>query len=68
VAALLFDLGFEPPAAKLVFVVGRVAGIAAEVAEEHAREKPMRIKFPVTYDGPAPRALEPDDERSKHRE
>jgi citrate synthase len=58
VAALLYDLGFEPAAGKLVFVVGRVAGIAAEVAEEHAREKPMRIKVPVTYDGPAPRPLD----------
>ncbi len=56
-AALLHDLGYPPPAGRLIFIVGRVAGIAAEVAEEHAREKPMRIRVPVTYDGPAPRPL-----------
>ena len=27
------------------------------VAEEHAREKAMRIRIPVEYDGEAPRAL-----------
>ena len=31
----------------------RVAGLTAEVAEEYARERPMRIKFPVEYDGAA---------------
>jgi len=56
-AALLHDMGYPPPAGRLIFIVGRVAGIAAEVAEEHAREKPMRIRVPVTYDGPDPRAL-----------
>ena len=56
-AALLHDMGYPPPAGRLIFIVGRVAGIAAEVAEEHAREKPMRIRVPVVYDGPDPRAL-----------
>ena len=51
-AAVLHDIGFPPFAARLVFIIGRVAGIAAEVAEEYAREKPMRIKFDVEYDGP----------------
>ena len=32
---------------KLLFIVGRVAGLSAEVLEEHTREKPMRIKIPV---------------------
>ncbi|MEY4095337.1 MAG: hypothetical protein RLZZ53_2536, partial [Acidobacteriota bacterium] len=41
-----------------VFIIGRVAGLTAEVAEELAREKPMRIRIPVEYDGVAPRALE----------
>lgn len=54
-AALLYDMGFPPDAGKLLFMVGRVAGLTAEVAEEHAREKPMRVKIPVTYDGPEPR-------------
>ena len=31
------------------------AGISAEVLEEYAREKPMRIKIPVAYDGVPPR-------------
>lgn len=54
-AAVLFDLGFPPSAGKLLFIVGRVAGLTAEVAEEHAREKPMRIRIPVQYDGEPPR-------------
>jgi citrate synthase len=56
-AALLHDMGYPPPAGRLIFIVGRVAGIAAEVAEEHAREKPMRIRIPVVYDGEPPRDL-----------
>lgn len=56
-AALLHDLGYPPPAGRLIFIVGRVAGIAAEVAEEHHREKPMRIRVPVVYDGEPPRSL-----------
>jgi citrate synthase len=56
-AAILYDLGFEPSAGKLMFIIGRVAGLSAEVAEEYAREKPMRIKIPVEYDGEPPRAL-----------
>ncbi len=55
-AAVLHDLGFTPPAGRFLFIVGRVAGLTAEVAEEYAREKPMRIKIPVTYDGPPPKA------------
>ena len=51
-AALLYDLGFPPEAGKFIFIIGRVAGLTAEVAEEYAREKPMRVKIPVQYDGP----------------
>jgi citrate synthase len=51
-APLLHDLGFDPLAGKLIFIVGRVAGLTAEVAEEYAREKPMRIRIPLEYDGP----------------
>ena len=53
-AALLHDLGFPPQAGKLLFIVGRVAGLSAEVAEEYAREKPMRIRIPLEYDGVPP--------------
>jgi len=35
-------------------IIARVAGLTAEVAEEHGREKPMRIRIPVEYDGVPP--------------
>jgi len=54
-AAVLYDLGFPAAFGKLVFIIGRVAGLTAEVAEEYAREKAMRIHIPVTYDGVPPR-------------
>src|SRR5262245_10471366 len=50
-AAILVDLGFPSMVGKLLFIIGRVAGLSAEVLEEYAREKPMRIKIPVAYDG-----------------
>jgi citrate synthase len=53
-AALLHDLGFPPESGKLLFIIARVAGLTAEVAEEHRREKPMRIRIPVHYDGVPP--------------
>src|SRR5213076_188715 len=46
-AAILVDLGFPSPVGRLFFIIGRVAGLSAEVLEEHTREKPMRITFPV---------------------
>jgi citrate synthase len=54
-AAVLMDLGFAPPIAKLIFIIGRVAGLTAQVMEETVREKPMHIRIPVIYDGPLPR-------------
>ena len=54
-AAVLVDLGFPPMVGKLIFIVGRVAGLSAEVLEEYTREKPMRIKTPVAYDGEPPK-------------
>jgi citrate synthase len=57
-AAVLYDMGFSAPFGKLVFIIGRVAGLTAEVAEEYAREKAMRIRIPVTYDGEPPREIE----------
>jgi citrate synthase len=56
-AALLHDMSFPPSAGKFIFIVGRVAGLTAEVAEEYAREKPMRVRVPIEYDGEPPRAL-----------
>ena len=55
IAAVLYDLGVPPAAGKYIFIIGRVAGITAEIAEEYAREKPMRIRIPVKYDGAPPR-------------
>ena len=54
-AAILVDLGFPPMMGKLLFIVARVAGLSAEVLEEYTREKPMRIKVPVQYDGVTPK-------------
>jgi citrate synthase len=50
-AAILVDLGFPAMMGKLLFIVARVAGISAEVLEEYTRERSMRIKVPVEYDG-----------------
>jgi citrate synthase len=55
-AAVLYDMGLPPLLGRLFFIIGRVAGLTAEVAEEYEREKPMRIKFDVEYDGPPPRS------------
>lgn len=54
-AAILCDMGFPPIVAKLMFIVGRAAGLSAEVFEEYTRERPMRVKVPVVYDGPPAR-------------
>ena len=51
-AAILLDLGFQPPMAKFIFMIARVAGLTAQVQEEYSRERPMRIRIPVSYDGP----------------
>ena len=51
IAAILHDLGLPPKVGALLFIIGRVAGLSAEVLEEYTREKPMRIRIPVTYDG-----------------
>jgi citrate synthase len=50
-AAVLYDMGFAPTFARLIFIIGRVAGLTAEVMEELTRERPMRIRIPVTFDG-----------------
>lgn len=55
IGAVLYDMGFPAAAGKLLFIIGRVAGLTVEVLEEYTREKPMRVKIPVTYDGPPPK-------------
>jgi citrate synthase len=54
IAAVLYDLGFPPAMAKLIFIIGRVSGLSAQLIEEYTRERPMRIKIPFVYDGPKP--------------
>jgi len=54
-AAILYDMGFPAEFGKFVFIIGRVAGLTAEVAEELSREKAMRIHIPVVYDGVPPK-------------
>ncbi len=56
-SAVLHDLGFLPAVGKLIFIIGRAAGVTAQVMEERTREKPMRVRIPVEYDGPPPRDL-----------
>lgn len=57
IAAVLYDLGFPPLLGRTIFMIGRVAGLSAEVMEEYTREKPMRVRADVRYDGVPPRTL-----------
>ncbi|MBI4279570.1 MAG: citryl-CoA lyase, partial [Armatimonadetes bacterium] len=54
IAAILYDLGLPSHLGKAVFIMGRVAGVAAHVVEELSRERPMRFRFSFAYDGPEP--------------
>jgi len=54
-SGVLHDLGFPPQVGKMIFIIGRVTGVTAHVIEELTREKPMRVRIPVNYDGPPPR-------------
>ncbi|MCF1436911.1 citryl-CoA lyase [Agrobacterium vitis] len=58
IAAVLLGMGFEPLIARLIFIIGRCAGVATHVREELEREKPMRIRFPYIYDGPLPMEMD----------
>jgi citrate synthase len=57
IAGVLHDLGCAPMFGKFLFIVGRVAGLTAQVMEEYTREKPMRVKIPVNYGGEPPREI-----------
>ncbi|MCR4324379.1 MAG: citryl-CoA lyase [Candidatus Curtissbacteria bacterium] len=56
-AALLLEMDFNPKVGKGVFIIARVPGLVAHVAEEALREKPVRRldENDVEYDGPRPR-------------
>lgn len=55
IGAILADLGVDPRVYNGVFMIARTPGLVAHVAEEQAREKPMRRIDPVNhaYDGPS---------------
>jgi citrate synthase len=59
VAALISDMGFDWRLGKTFFLMGRVAGLTAQVYEEVTRERPMRRMWSadVEYDGPEERGL-----------
>jgi len=59
IAAIISDMNFDYRLGKAFFLLGRVAGLTAQVYEEQTREKPMRKMFSVDceYDGPEERNL-----------
>jgi citrate synthase len=67
-AGVLHDLSLPASVGRYMFIIGRVAGLTAEVAEEVAREKPMRVRIPVAYDGVAPRAFEPGRDATRKKD
>ena len=54
IAALISDMDFDWRLGKAFFLIGRCAGLTAQVYEEISREKPMRKMWSaeVEYDGP----------------
>ena len=59
IAAITSDMKFDWRLGKAFFLLGRVAGLTAQVYEEQTREKPMRKMFSVEceYDGPEEKNL-----------
>ncbi|MDD2889731.1 MAG: citryl-CoA lyase [bacterium] len=65
IAAIVSDMGFDWKLGKAFFLLGRVAGLVAQVYEEQTREKPMRAICTVDaeYDGPWERDLPKDKKK-----
>ncbi len=59
IAAIISDMGFDWRLGKAFFLLGRVAGLTAQVYEEQTQEKPMRKMFSAEceYDGPKERDI-----------
>ena len=59
IGVVLAQLGFDPAVMNGLFMIARVPGLVAHVAEEQSRQKPMRKIDPVAhnYDGPDARDL-----------
>jgi len=56
IGAVVADMGLEPAMAKVVFIIGRTAGLSAHYFEEVSTQKPMRrVDFSkASYVGPEP--------------
>jgi len=54
IAAIISDMGFDWRLGKAFFLLGRVAGLTAQVYEEQTEEKPMREMFTIDYDYTGP--------------
>jgi citrate synthase len=59
IGAVLCDMDFDPRLANAFFMIARLPGLVAHIAEEKTRQKPMRKIDPTDhdYDGPAERAV-----------
>ena len=59
IAAVISDMDLDWRLGKAFFLLGRVAGLTAQVYEEQTRYKPMRKMFSVDceYDGPEERDI-----------
>ncbi|MBS3777936.1 MAG: citryl-CoA lyase [Candidatus Thermoplasmatota archaeon] len=63
IAAVISDMKLDWRLGKAFFLLGRVAGLTAQVYEEQTRFKPMRKMFSVTceYDGPEQRDIKQEE-------
>ena len=59
IAAIISDMGFDWRLGKGFFLLGRVAGLTAQVYEEQTEQKPMRKMFTTEceYEGPGEKDL-----------
>lgn len=62
IAAIACDMRFDHRLGKAFFLLGRAAGLVAQVYEEMTRESPLEIFLPseAEYDGPPERELDLD--------
>lgn len=63
IAAVISDMDLDWRLGKAFFLLGRVAGLTAQVYEEQTRYKPMRKMFSVhcKYDGPEEREVDQEE-------
>lgn len=65
IAAIACDMNFDHRLGKALFLLGRSAGLVAQVYEEMTREPPLTSLLPseVEYDGPPETELDPGQKR-----